>query len=134
MDWDMLLRAIGVLVGAAGTIYQLTKRDPRWRANLKTDIEILSMLKDDPDNQKIVQQNIDRSIQRRYPLGIEKGERRYKHFNAPILIGGLIFLGGFGYWTFSLLSDGWNWWALLTGLFALSGLVNVINAFEERNL
>jgi hypothetical protein len=136
MDWDMILRAVGVLIGAAGTIYQITRRDPRWRATLKADIEILNLL-DDGESKEIIKRNVDRVVQSRYPVraveeGVETKRRSVRVYNVSNLVIGIIFLVGFGYWTFSLVEDGWNWWAILTGFFAFGGLGNIMMAFDRQ--
>jgi hypothetical protein len=136
MDWDMILRAVGVLIGAAGTIYQITRRDPRWRATLKADIEILNLL-EEGESKETIRRNVDRVVQSRYPVkvveeGTEVKQRGVRLYNVSNLVIGVVFLVGFGYWTFSLVEDGWNWWAILTGFFALGGLGNIMMAFDRQ--
>ncbi len=138
MDWDVILRAVGVLIGAVGTVYQLIVRDPRWRSTLKTDIEILNLLDAEDENRKYIQQNIDKTVRSRYPYEeltaeeLEEVKREgLRVYSTSNLIIGIVFSVGFGYWTFSLLADGWNWWALLTGFFAFGGLGNIMLAFDK---
>jgi hypothetical protein len=140
MDWDIVFRAVGALIGLGGFIYQWILRDPRWRSTLKADIELYNILDKDDPNREIIHHNISKVVRSRYldvkKLGAEEelgaARPRFRVYNVSNLVLGIIFLGGFGYWTFALLADGWNWWALITGFFAFGGLGNLMIAFDKR--
>jgi hypothetical protein len=45
---------------------------------------------------------------------------------------GIVLAIGLGYWTYHLSKDGFSWWSLLTGFFALGGLGQPLIAFAEQ--
>jgi len=130
-DWDLTLRAVGVLVGAVATIYQLTKLKPRLRTTLKTDLEILKLLDPKDPNYGVVQAHVDRSIQQIYAREApESAGRGLQVYNWGTLVFGLLLAGGFIFWTVYLVKDGFTPWALLTGFFALGGIGNIMNSLD----
>ena len=45
---------------------------------------------------------------------------------------GIILALGLGYWTYHLSKDGFSWWSLLTGFFALGGLGQPFIAIADQ--
>jgi hypothetical protein len=120
MNWDVLFKAVSILVA----VYQLIK--PGARATLKTDLEILNLLKTSSPDRPLegydaVRANVERSIRKIY-----RTEARQKFYRDPDVIkGGLIFLI-FSAITLYMLKDGFTYWALVPGFVALTGLLGAL--------
>jgi len=57
-------------------------------------------------------------------------ERQLQVYDWSLLILGIVFLSGFGWWTSCLISKG-SWWAIATGFSALLGLIWVSASFQK---
>jgi hypothetical protein len=124
MNWDVLLKAVSVLVA----LYQLIK--PSARATLKTDVEILNLLNAATPDHRIegyeaVKAHVERSIRRIYRT---KGRR--KLFRDPEFIKGVVILLLFSPATLYMLKDGLTFWALVPGFVALTGLAGVLGSIK----
>ena len=120
MNWDVLFKAVSILVA----VYQLIK--PGARATLKTDLEILNVLKASSPDRPLegydaVRAHVERSIRKIYHT-----ETRQKFYRDPEVIkGGLIILI-FSSITLYMLKDGFTYWALVPGFVALTGLLGAL--------
>lgn len=134
--WESLLICIALI--ASAIISRVIIRDrpiiPKSRATLRADLEILKLLESTDENYQIVKANVDSSIRSIYQIrGKRTLRERSRVYDRAGLIVGIIFLGGFGWWTIYLVMGG-SWWAILailTGFFTLVGLVSISNAFNE---
>lgn len=123
LDWDILIKALGALVGAVVAYTQVKSTQPISRAAMKADLEILNLLDKSDPNYNLIKSNIDPRIQKLYGA-----EAKYTDW---ITVGfGAIWAGGFAYWTFYLVKDNFTWWSLLTGYFALAGMGWVMMGFR----
>jgi hypothetical protein len=141
-NWENVLKAIPIILGAIATIYQFRGKIPESRSQLKLDLEILQLIPavDDPSH-KMLKQSIDARIARIYSdatSGSATGEielegpnlKWYQRLKWGPLIYGSLLLMVFGLWTFSLYNRG-SWWALATGFVAFGGFGNVLIAFNS---
>lgn len=146
MDWDIMLRAAGIIATLLGVAMAFSRIRLEWRKiaptsrfALKRDLEILALLKkSDPEDPKyeVVKKAIDDKIDEIYSPVQQirlKKLKDYKDYNWGIIIFGFILLIVFSLWTWYLVKDGFTWWALLTGFFAFAGLGNILNGFEEKS-
>ena len=62
--------------------------------------------------------NVEMAVEKLYPSS-EQHEQKVVVSDVAF---GVIFLVGFGFWTAHLVSDGFSYWALLTGFFAVTGV------------
>src|SRR6266496_1049466 len=153
-DWELIttwVKTVATLIGIAVAGYQSYKlgiKGIQSRLALKRDIEVLKMLPPTDPGHALVKAHVDRLIQRLYkppspPLQIRLAflkPKKWKDLASGGLVflkpkkwedlasGGLVFLG-FSVWTAYLDRHGFSWWSLLTGIFALSGLSVVFEAY-----
>jgi hypothetical protein len=136
MNWMELLKAIAAIGAAAAALIPILNSQlfSRPRAKLKTDLEILHLLDPHDENYPLVKASVDSSIRTIY-LQQEKRKlsEKLKRFNWRLLITGVIVLGGFGWWTVSLVRDD-SWWAIVTGYFTFIGLGYIASAFRTPHL
>ena len=147
MDWGLLLEAegeaigsiIGLAIGVVVSLYKIREiksgwsKRPRLRSTLKTDLELLKMLKSDPRNKDILQAHINATIDRIYRRPVPQGgSKRLEVHSWSDFIFGICFFLGFSLWTGYLLKGGFNWWVIITGFFAFAGLGGLASAFEEH--
>lgn len=131
MNWELLLKTLGIIVGVVASLYKLRRIAPKSRSVLRTDLEILKLLEPSDPNYPILKSHIDVKISNIYhhiPLEVSK---RFKVYNWYTFIFGIIMFLGFSIWTVYLVKDGFSWWALLTGSFAFAGVGNILGAFTE---
>ena len=123
LDWDILIKALGALVGAVVAYTQVKSTHPISRAAMKADLEILKLLDKSDPNYELIKNNIDPRIQKLYGA-------QPKYTDWITVAFGAIWAGGFAYWTFYLVKDEFTWWSLLTGYFAFAGLGWIIMGFR----
>ena len=123
LDWDILIKALGVLVGAVVAYTQVKSTHPISRAAMKADLEILNLLDKSDPNYKLIKSNIEPRIQKLYGA-------QPKYTDWITVAFGAIWAGGFAYWTFYLVKDEFTWWSLLTGYIALAGVGWIMMGFR----
>ncbi|MFZ5981714.1 MAG: hypothetical protein ACOYVF_13910 [Candidatus Zixiibacteriota bacterium] len=131
IDWELVFKAIGAIVGAFVSLYQLRNIKPRLRSTLKSDIEILNLLKPDEPGYRAVKEHVDSKIRLLYKPLREKRSGGLKIYSWPDFALGIIFLPGFLIWTVYLFRGGFNGWGLVTAFFAIAGLGGIINGLEK---
>jgi hypothetical protein len=128
IDFELLLKILAGLVGAIGLFLQIRNLRNASRSSIKTDLEILEKLTPSDPNYAIVRNSLDQSIKRVYG-----DPARRKFIPSPVDFWfGFIWCIGFGYWTIYLFRDGFSWWAVVTGLFALGGFGGIITGLEGK--
>ena len=133
--WELLLTVMGLVAAAFVTLLNVAALRniniaPRRRATLRTDLEILKLLKPTDENYQLVKASVNSSIRSIYQTRSRRTFReQFRVYDWPMLIIGLVFMGGFGWWT-GHLGIGGSWWAILPGYFALAGLFYVFLAFR----
>ena len=129
LDWETVLRALPLIVGAIVSLYKLRDVNPRLRSTLKSDAEILEKLDPNSAAYKSLKQSIEARVTR---LSAEprKEWKEWKKWNRSEVALGVVFLLFFGSWTVYVLRDGFSWWALLTGYLTLSGGGILLMGFE----
>lgn len=130
INWDLVLKAIGIVIGAVGTFWQLRNVISKLRSTLKTDLEIFKMLQPADPNYDILKEHLTNSIRKIYLP--EEGSRGFNVYSWPDFIFGVVFMLGFSIWTFYILKDGFNGWALLTAFFAIAGLGAFLKSMDEK--
>ena len=131
IDWELVIKAFGAIVGAIVSLYQLRNLNLRLRSSPKSDIEILNLLKPDSPNYQAVKTHVDSKILRLYRsenLGKSAG---FKIYSWPDFILGIVFLPGFLIWTIYLFRGGFNWWGLVTAFFAFAGFGGILNGLQK---
>ncbi|MEC7691686.1 MAG: hypothetical protein VYE47_12850 [Pseudomonadota bacterium] len=130
MDWDILLKAIAILVTLSLGIAKLQPQHPekRLKEALKDDLEILSKLKPEDYGYDIVKRRVDIGIRDTYTV-VHK--RWYHVYHWDDLAIGLSFAGIFTYWTLIHIENS-NLWGLLTGFLAVVGYAIIPDAFKEE--
>ncbi len=134
MDLELMLKAAGLLIGAVSTVYQLIQARPRLRSTLKADLEILKLVEADSEQYRLVKTYVDQTIRQVY--GQEAQARAapgLRVYSWSTLVFGIVLAGGFTVWTFYLVRDGFSWWAVLTGFFALGGIGNIMSSLDPRS-
>ena len=125
MNWTIIIQATGILIGGIISLYQIRHLMPPSRSRLKADLEILKLIEKNDHGYKIVKEHIDHLIKRTYPNAENK-----KKIEVDWLF--LIFFTvatiGLIYWTLYLVRDGFNPWALLTGVFSFTGIFGIIGS------
>ncbi len=99
----------------------ILQRNARRRARLEHELEILALA----EKHKIDGENFDAYVEQKFAsfsINQECSFLTHTLFLVQIVFGILI-LAGFGWWTLVLVKAGMMPWALLTGVFALLGLI-----------
>ncbi|MCP4439054.1 MAG: hypothetical protein GY810_08945 [Aureispira sp.] len=132
MDWDIVIKAFGMLIGLVGTVYQFKRFDPRKRDKLKTDLEILNLL--DPESPEFEKLKIytEYEIDELYGNTTERRENKQFIKKPGDFVFGLVLFLGFFVWTYILYNNagGFTWYMLITGFFAFAGAGNIIIGLE----
>ena len=121
MNWDAFLKILSAVVA----LYQLIK--PGGRSTLKTDLEILNLLKaSNPvegtdENYKAVKSHVDKSIRKIYPTG-----EGYRFYRDGDFIKGISIFAAFSSITVYWLMGGFTYWSLASGFAALTGLAGAL--------
>ena len=123
LDWDILIKALGALVGAVVAYTQVKSTHPISRSAMKADLEILNLLTKSDPNYQLIKSNIEPRIQKLYGA-------QPKYTDWFTVAFGAICAAGFAYWTFYLVRDEFTWWSLLTGYFALAGMGWIMMGFR----
>ena len=125
LDWEIIIPVVGTIVAALVSFYQMKFARPRPRSRLKTDLEILELMGESHEQFPKVKKQIDELIADIYskPVKLSK-EKQWKIRAYQFMFA--VFGTGFLFWTFYIVRDGWNWWALLTGYLALGFLINIV--------
>lgn len=123
IEWEIVIKAIGALIGAIVAYTQIKSTHPISRATLKADLEILKLIDKSDSNYKLIKDNFDSRIRHLYGS-------RTKYTSWPTVIFGALWASGFAYWTFYIVKDGFSWWSLLTGYLAIGGLGWVMMGFR----
>ena len=131
IDWDLVVKAVGAIVGVFVSLYQLRNIKPRLRSTLKTDVELLKNLEPGGLSHQTVKEHIDYMIQRLYQSDREKTGSRFKIYSWSDFTLGIIFLPGFLVWSIYLFRDGFNWWGLVTAFFAFAGFGGIVNSLDK---
>jgi hypothetical protein len=127
-DWELVLKALGFVVTAFVAYNQIKNLQSGSRAALKTDLDILNLIKADDPNYAAVKQRITERIRILYA---PRAPRNW--LMAWNVVFGLILGFGFAYWTFRLVQPGFTWWSLLTGYVALTGIGAAVMALRGRS-
>ena len=128
--WKVILSALGIVLGATFSAFQLRNSTSKQRSTLKTDLEILKLLDSGNEYYQQIQSQINEQIRRTY---IEQnGFGKFKIYNWYDFVFGVVTMLIFSTWTLFLLKDGSYWWAILTGIIAVIGLFGIMNGFDQK--
>jgi len=130
MDWDILIKAIGAVAGGVLSIYQIRNMQPRLRAHLRADLEILKLLDRDDPGFNTVRQSVDKQIHMIY--GANQLDTTWTARRLGSLIIGIAWAAGFAYWTFEGSRYQFNWWSVLSGIVAVLGVFFIIGILVEN--
>ena len=133
MSWpNLLLTVVGLIAAAIMAVVNFRNLNiiSRPRATLRTNLEILKLIELTDEKYHIVKEHIDSSIQAIYQEKLTLRERLRVYDWSDLLVG-IAFFGGFSWWTIELASRG-SLWSILTGYFALSGLILLVGAFQIK--
>ena len=131
MNWELLLQASGIVVGAIISLYQISHLLPGSRSTLKADLEILKLLEPTDPNHHIVKAHVDSTIRSIYPASTRLGGKAGKKFEWKLF---LFFVGytiGLAALTLWLIRTNHNGWAVVTGIFTLIGMLVVAGHFVD---
>lgn len=133
MKPEIILQAVGLVVGAIFSLLQVRNAVHGSRSTLKTDLEILKLLDPADPNHALVRAHVTESMHKIYPnqaAGATAGG--FKVYNWQRFIIGITFSLIFSIITLYLLREGFSWWALITGFFAVGGFGNLFMAFDPN--
>lgn len=130
---ESLVTAVGIIVGAGISIYQVRRAVSPKRSSLHHDLETLKLAKELGIPAKALEDEI---IQR-----LSKWEPDYQpprlRLTSEVIVQsvfGIVLALGLGYWTYYLSRDGFSWWSVLTGFFAFAGLMQPFAALSEQKV
>jgi len=123
--------ALGILVGAGVTVYQVKRTIPPGRSSLRHDLETLKLAKELKIPAKALEDDI---VQRLAKLEPDYQSPKWRITTDVIAqsLFGIILALGLGYLTYHLSKDGFSWWSLLAGFFALGGLGQPFIALADQ--
>lgn len=107
--------------------------DPR--SNLKTDLEILKLLTSTDPVYETLKGQIVASIESIYLESGKSAELKLgnmKIYGLKDFLLGFVLLLLFSIWTIFLSINGFSWWSLLTGFFALGGIGGISNSLDKE--
>jgi len=145
---EQLVKVAGALGGALlailktrDALMRLSNSKPLLRRAITADLELLRLMKESDPAYQPLQAHITRQVKKMIE---EEGEaeflaairRRLEAIfsrNWGQVIFGLLMAGGFGYWTYAIVTGPTsNWWTILTGWMALAGIGFLFGATSER--
>ncbi len=128
-EWEDVLKVVGPVLGAV-VAYSLNRLFVRPRANLKTDLELLTLLEGDEvsKQREALRNSVVAQIERIYCHTPAQGK------NYGLFVFGLVWALAFVAATFFVFgSANWNnWWAVLTVWMSLAGLGWMIAGWEGK--
>lgn len=127
MDYTIVLQGLGIVLTAIFAIWQLRNLIPKTKSALKIDLDIFHLIEEADPNHAVIKKHIDKRIVAIYVL-----ERTGKIHSWGDFIIGLTIAGVFSILTVYLVRNGFSWWSLLTGPFALVGIGGILNGLEEK--
>jgi len=120
IDWDLLLKALGLLVTIGATLIQVRNFRSSSRSSLKTDLEILKLIDPGHPHRASVERHTDQLIGKFYPDSPVSPPITFERIGIGVF--GFVWALGFAYWTFVLSTPTFSWWSLATGYVAVMGL------------
>ncbi len=131
MDWNIALKAIGIVFGLIVSIYQLRDIIPRTRSTIKIDLEILKLLDPSDPNYVALRSKIDENVRRTYRINQSRSFSFPSGEYLVLFILGVFITLFFAALTLYLVKDGSTWWVLLTLYFMWKGIVVIGRAFDK---
>lgn len=130
---EIIVTLVGIGVTTSLTVYQLRRTISIRRARLKHDLEMLDLAKRLDIPAIKLQNRLEKEL--KDFVESEAALQARSPLSDPQFIGmtiyGIVVFIGFSLWTIYLLRDGFTWWSILTGLFALGGLMQPVIAWQE---
>ena len=126
MNWDIVLQAVGIFIGAVVSLYQIQKLRPAPRSKLKSDLEILQLIDTSDENYAIIKAHVDNTVRQIY--SDEAAKRSLKIDWGLVIFFSLLALG-FIFWTLNLIQTEQQGWAILTGAVVLVALFGLTGSF-----
>ena len=127
-SWELAIKAVSAVFAAISLFFTLRNQIRQRRQAIKVDLEILESVQD-PALKTLILEDVHSRIRRLYGTpAVSAADKRIN--NLPMLIFGSVMLVGFAIWTVYLSREGFNWWSLLTGFFALGGFGNIMASLE----
>ncbi len=135
MDWEEVFKSLGVVVGAAASLYQIRSLIPPSRARLKADLEILKSLDPSDAAAPLLKAHIDRTLWVLYsPAAARSASSRFHVYSWKDFILGLVFMPSFLIWTVYLVHRG-SWWpAILTGFAAFASFGGILVGLDAKRV
>lgn len=130
---EPLITAIGIVIGALISIYQVRRAISPKRSSLHHDLETLKLARELNIPAKVLEDEI---IQRLAKLEPDYKPPRWR-FTGEVIgqsVFGIVLAIVLGYWTYYLSRDGFSWWSVLTGLFAFGGIMQPFAALSEQKI
>lgn len=128
---EPLVTAVGIVVGAAVSVYQVRKAISPIRSSLHHDLETLKLARELNIPAKALEDEIAQRLAKLEP-DYKPPKWRITGEVVAQSVFGIILALGLGYWTYHLSRDGFSWWSVLTGLFAFGGLMQPFVVFTEQ--
>jgi hypothetical protein len=130
LDWELILKLLGVVFTAVGGVYQW--RNLRFRSRLKDDLEILRLYgtfgADNP-NYKALKSHIDKTITKAYPP-IDQSSKKVNRVDVFLVVLNYLF---FILWIYLIIQNGITWWLIVLALFnGFTGSVGLWDVLNER--
>jgi len=133
MKGEIILQALGALLAALVSFYQIRNNIPRSRNKLKQDLEILKLLSPDSESYKIINETIDKEVYIIYALKAKKSKYDLVSYKTIDLVVGTLFFFGGTIWTFFQLSQPEpKLWTIVSIIFAVGGLGQIFAALGNR--
>jgi hypothetical protein len=125
----MILKGSGTLLSAVSSIWLVPKLKQRTKAGLRTDLEILKLMKDtEHPLQHEVRDRVSAAARAIYTSEVGRFGLLPTIKNRPIFILGIVCLPLFLIWTVRLYPNGWMF---LTGFLSLASFGWILIGFEE---
>jgi hypothetical protein len=132
-----VLTGMGIVVGAALTLYQIRRAISPARLNLKNDLEVIKLARE--LELKDVAKEAAARIAYTRAGGLRDTWVRWIQANLPdpgeLIAGGVIAIlvfAGFFTWTVYLVKTGHTHWAILTGIMSFGGISPLMDAIDEQ--
>ncbi|HEX9661601.1 MAG TPA: hypothetical protein VGB27_04885 [Candidatus Binatia bacterium] len=126
---EMILKGLGILLSAVSSIWLVPKLKQSTKAGLKTDLEILKLMKDtEHPLQNVVQDQVSAAARAIYTREVGRFGLLPAIKNRTVFILGIVCLPLFLIWTVRLYPNGWMF---LTGFLALASFGWILIGFEE---
>ena len=135
VNWDIVFKALGIVVSAIVGATQIVGRLPKSRTTLKHDLEVLKLLPEEHQDRALIEAHIRSNIERIYAPAAGQPRKVLEVFAVhqwSDFIGGSLLALVATIVALYMIRDGWTWWAILPCFVALGGIGGVLEGLTEK--